>query len=175
MESILSALAHPFAWGLLAGLVFAAWAFFGGWSARRALRREVRRLEEHGRTAAEISARGNRALLEEIAELKKANENLRISLAALENKPDRAELRKLYLYDKTVHLMFERAPGFAPAWEAGLKEAQDEMDKISGGVLPWIRRLVHPSLGAGGGGAPPAGAAGGEEGKENRQGIPGKA
>lgn len=149
MEIILGALAHPFTWGLLVGLIFAAWAFFGGWSARRTLKREVRRLEEHGRTTAEINAKGNQALLDEVAELKKANENLRISLAALKDKPDRAELQKLYLLDKGVHLMYERAPGFAPAWEGILKEVQVEMDKTSSGLLPWIRRIVRPSLGAG--------------------------
>ncbi len=149
MEIILGALAHPFTWGLLVGLVFAAWAFFGGWSARRALKREVRRLEEHSRTAAEINAKGNQALLDEVAELRKANENLRISLAALKDKPDRAELQKLYLLDRGVHLMYERAPGFAPAWEGILKEVQAEMDKTSSGLLPWIRRIVRPSLGPG--------------------------
>lgn len=159
MEIILGALAHPFTWGLLVGLIFAAWAFFGGWAARRELKREVRRLEEHGRTAAEINAKGNQALMDEVAELKKTTENLRISLAALKEKPDRAELQKLYVLDKAVHLMYERVPGFAPAWEGIVKEAQAEMDKTATGLLPWIRRIVHPSLGPG---KPQAGESGGE-------------
>lgn len=158
METLLTVIAHPFTWGLLAGLVFAAWAFFSGWGAKRALRREVRRLEEHCRTSSELSAKGAQTLRGELEELKEKNKNLEISLAALMDKPDRAEVRQLYLYDKAVHLMYERAPGFAPAWQAALKEAQAEIDKTSTGILPWIRRIIHPLPGAqGGAGALPAG------------------
>jgi hypothetical protein len=144
MELILGVLGHPFTWGLLVGLIFAAWAFFGGWSARRALKREIRRLEDHCRTAADLNARGQQALMDENATLKGQNENLRISLAELKNKPDRAEIQKLYLFDKAVHLMTARAPGFATAWESVLQEAQAEIDKTSTGILPFMRRIIHP-------------------------------
>lgn len=149
MEILLTALAHPFTWGLGLGLVFAAWAFFSGWSAKRALRREVRRLEDHCRTAADLSAKGTQSLQDELASLKEQNKNLQITVAELKNKPDRAELQKLYVLDKAAALMTERAPGFAAAWQAALKEAQAELDKTSTGILPWLRRIVHPSLGAG--------------------------
>ena len=144
MEIILTALSNPFTWGLLVGLIFAAWAFFSGWSTRNALRREVRRLEDHCRTANELAAQGTQKLQAELADLKTQNENLRISLAALKDKPDRAELQKLYVLDKAAALMTERAPGFAPAWQAALKEAQAELDKTATGLLPWIRRVIHP-------------------------------
>ena len=148
MDILLKALAHPFTWGLGLGLVFAAWAFFSGWSAKRALRREVRRLEDHCRTAADLSAKGTQVLQEEVAGLKEQNQNLQITVSELKNKPDRAELQKLYVLDKAAALMTERAPGFAAAWQAALKEAQAELDKTSTGLLPWLRRIVHPSLGA---------------------------
>lgn len=144
MEMIWVVLGHPFTWGFLAGLVFAAWAFFSGWSARRSLKREIRRLEDHCRTAAELNARGQQALMDENADLKSKNENLRISLAELKNKPDRAEIQKLYLFDKAVHLMIARAPGFAIAWESALQEARTEIDKTSTGILPFMRRIIHP-------------------------------
>lgn len=146
MDILVKVFSSPFVWGLLLGLVFAAWAFFSGWGAKRALRKEVRRLENALRTQTEVSASGRQAILDENAELKKANENLRVSLAALQAKPDKAELRQLHVYDKAVHLMFERAPGFSSAWESALKEAQAELDKTSAGLLPFIRRIVHPSL-----------------------------
>ena len=85
MEILLTAIAHPFTWGLLVGLIFAAWAFFSGWGAKRALRREVRRLEEHCRTASELSAKGTQSLQKEVGELKEKNKNLEISLAALKD------------------------------------------------------------------------------------------
>ena len=148
MEILLTAIAHPFTWGLLVGLIFAAWAFFSGWGAKRALRREVRRLEEHCRTASELSAKGTQSLQKEVVELKEKNKNLEISLAALKDKPDRAELQKLYVLDKAAALMTERAPGFAAAWQTAQKEAQAELDKTSTGLLPWIRRVIHPAASA---------------------------
>ena len=45
MDILKQVLAHPFTWGLLVGLIFAAWAFFSGWAGRRALRCDVKRLE----------------------------------------------------------------------------------------------------------------------------------
>jgi hypothetical protein len=153
-DILINVLTAHFTWGLLIGLVFAAWAFCSGWSARRTLRREVRRLEEHCRTQLELDAKGRQALLDENASLKQQAENLRISLADLKNKPDKAELLKLHLYDRAVHLMYERAPGFASAWESTLKDAQAELDKTATGFLPFIRRLVRPSLGTGSAAAP---------------------
>lgn len=151
MEILLTALAHPFTWGLGLGLVFAAWAFFSGWAGKRALRREVRRLEEHCRTAVALNAKGTQAMQEEADGLKEQIKNLQITVAELKNKPDRAELQKLYVLDKAAELMTERAPGFAAAWQAALKEAQAEMDKTATGFLPWIRRIVYPALGSGAG------------------------
>ena len=140
MEILLKVIAHPFTWGLLVGLIFAAWAFFSGWGAKRALRREVRRLEDHCRTASELSAKGTQTLQKEVEELKEKNKNLEISLAALKDKPDRAELQKLYVLDKAAALMTERAPGFAAAWQAALKEAQAELiSKLSEGVIAAFR------------------------------------
>lgn len=151
----------PFTWGLVAGLVFAVWALAAGRSAKKTLRKEVRRLEgevqrleTHCRTANELNAKSQQGLMDENAQLKASNENLRISLAALKDKPDRAELQQLYKLDKAVHLMYARAPGFAPAWESAMQEAQAELDKTASGVLPWIRRIV--SFGGGHGGTPPA-------------------
>lgn len=148
MELILTALTNPFTWGLLVGLIFAAWAFFSGWSAKRALRREVRRLEDHCRSANDLNAKGTQAMQSEIAKLEEQNRNLQITVAELKNKPDRAELQKLYVLDKAAALMTERAPGFAAAWQLALKEAQAEIDKTSTGLLPWIRRVIHPAASA---------------------------
>ena len=169
MDILLKALAHPFTWGLGLGLVFAAWAFFSGWAAKRALRREVRRLEDHCRTAADLSAKGTQSLQDELAGLKEQNKNLQITVAELKNKPDRAELQKLYVLDKAAALMTERAPGFAAAWQAALKEAQAELDKTSTGLLPWIRRIIHPSLVSGDGGADGALSPGSEGGSGDSQ------
>ena len=139
-------LTNPFTLGLLLGLAVAAFVAVGGWNRRRALVKDNRLLREHLHTQMTITSQGNRAQHDEIASLKQRNENLRISLAALKNRPDKAELRTLYLYDKAIHLMYEKAPGFAPAWESIIKEAEAEMDKTSTGLVAWVRKAIRPSL-----------------------------
>ena len=155
MDILKQVLAHPFTWGLLVGLIFAAWAFFSGWAGRRALRCDVKRLEgemlrlkDHIRTSTELNAEGTKALEAKAKTLEEQNKNLQITVAELKNKPDRAEIQKLYILDKAAERMTARAPGFAPAWQSALQEAQAELDKTATGVLPLLRRIIHPSLSA---------------------------
>ena len=142
-------LTHPFTIGLALGLAFALFVAIGGWNKRRTLRKDNRQLREHLHTQLTINSKGNQALQAEIEQLKKQSENLRISLATRTSRPDKSELRTLYLYDKTIHMMYEKAPGFAPAWESTMREAEIEMDKMSTGVLAWVKRIIRPSLGSG--------------------------
>lgn len=142
-------LTHPFTLGLLLGLAITALVAITAWSRRRALAKENRLLREHLHTQMSINAQGNQAQMEQIATLTKQNENLRISLAVLKDRPDKSELRTLYLYDKAIHLMYEKAPGFAPAWENVLREAELEQEKASTGVMAWVRKVIRPSLATG--------------------------
>lgn len=142
-------LSHPFTLGLLLGLVITAVVAINGWLKRRSLVKDNNLLREHLQVQMTINTKGNQETLQELEQLKKQNENLRVSLAALKNRPDKSELRTLYLYDKAIHMMYEKAPGFAPAWESFLKEAEAEMEKISTGFVAWARKVIHPSLTAG--------------------------
>ena len=167
MDILAKIFTSPFTWGLLVGFIFAAWAFCSGWTAKRNLRRQVGRLEgqiadlkRNLSTQVEVAANDRQALRTENADLKQRVDNLTISLATLQNKPGRAELRQLHLYDKAVHLLCERTPGFSPAWETALKEAQAELDKTSSGILPFLRRIIHPSLSSPPASLPPPAASG---------------
>ena len=42
--------------------------------------------------------------------------------------------------------MSERAPGYAPAWENCVKEAESEVIKTETGLLPFIKKVFRPSL-----------------------------
>ena len=136
----------PVLLAILGGAALALLVAFSGWRRRRALSKENRRLREHLNLQMTIQSAGQQKVLEEVEQLKRQNENLRISLAVLKNGPDRAELRMLHLYDHAIRLMAARAPGFAPAWEAALKEAEAELEKTETGLVAWIRRAVRPSL-----------------------------
>lgn len=142
-------LQHPFTIGLGVGLLGAVIVWVNAWRKRRALVQENRTLKEHLHTQMEITARGSSNTQKELADLRQQNENLRITNAALQQKPGRAELQTLAVYDKALHLMFERAPGFSGAWEGAVKEAEATVQKTEKGLLPLLRKAFRPSLGTG--------------------------
>jgi len=149
MELLLELLKNPFVLGLLLGLACALVIAAGSWSKRRSLQKDNSLLREHLHCQMTINTKGNHAILEEIEQLKQQNENLRISLAALKNRPDKSELQTLYLYDKAIHLMYEKAPGFALTWESIMKESEIEMEKTSNGLIAWARKVIRPAFAAG--------------------------
>ena len=38
--------------------------------------------------------------------------------------------------------MFEKAPGFAPAWQITLKEAEEELQNAESGIIPFFKRMT---------------------------------
>ncbi len=153
MEILTEALKHEFTWGLLLGLLIAGFLWKSGFSARRRSARDIKRLETeikdlqgHLNTQLKINASGNEALQTELASLKQQNETLRINYATLQQKPGRAEQRQLQSYEIAIRSMREQAPGFAPAWEKALRDAEAEVDASESGLKKLIRRVI-PGLG----------------------------
>lgn len=155
---------HPMVLGLLLGLliglavVFFTWK--AGFSARRVLGRDIRKLENelrelqgHLNTQLKINAQGNDTLQKELDELRRQNENLRVSLASLQSKPGKAELRHAQITENAVRLMREQAPGFAPAWEKALRQAETELEAGESGLKKLVRRVI-PGIGMSGSSAP---------------------
>lgn len=149
-------LKHPFTLGLLLGLAVAAVAWKSGFSARRRLGRDIRKLENdmrelqgHLNTQLKINAHGNDTLQRELEELRRQNENLRVSVATLQSKPGKAELRHLQVTESAVRLMREQAPGFAPAWEKALRQAEAELEAGESGLKKLVRRVI-PGIGMSG-------------------------
>jgi DNA repair exonuclease SbcCD ATPase subunit len=158
-------LKHPFTLGLLLGLAVAAVAWKSGFSTRRRLGKELRKLENdmrelqgHLNTQLKINAQGNDTLQRELEELRRQNENLRVSVATLQSKPGKAELRHLQVTDSAVRLMREQAPGFAPAWEKALRQAEQDLEAGESGLKKLVRRVI-PGIGMSGAGSTAASAA----------------
>lgn len=158
MDYLISALQTPFTWGLLLGLLIAAFLWKSGLTARRhalaearRLQGELRDLQGHLNTQLKINASGNQNLNAELESLRAQNENLRINLATLQQKPGRAETRQFQIQESALRVMREQAPGFAPAWEKALRQAESEMEAADKGLLKLVRRVI-PGLGAPGGG-----------------------
>ncbi|QJE98299.1 hypothetical protein [Luteolibacter luteus] len=168
MDQFWEYLKHPFTLGLLLGLAVAAVAWKSGFSARRRLGKDIRKLENelrelqgHLNTQLKINAQGNDAVQKELEEMKRQNENLRVSLASLQSKPGKAELRHAQMTENAVRLMREQAPGFAPAWEKAMRQAEVELEAGESGLKKLVRRVI-PGIGMSGG---PATATGTQEGE----------
>jgi hypothetical protein len=135
-------LSNPFFRGLAVGLL--VWLFF--WIRSifriRELNNNVRKLREHLHTKLEIDSAENERRKQEIETLKQERDNLRNMVQVLNQKPDRQEIRQNQVYQRAVDIMFEKAPGFAPAWQITLKEAEEEMRNAEKGIIPFFKRLT---------------------------------
>lgn len=154
MDLLLDAARSPFVWGLALGLLIAAFAWKSGFTARRhalaeakRLQSEMRELQGHLNTQLKINASGNEAITTELASLRTQNETLRVNLSSLQQKPGRAELRQLQIHDTALRALREQAPGFAPAWEKAVRQAEAELEAADKGLLKLVRRVL-PGLGA---------------------------
>jgi predicted nucleic acid-binding Zn-ribbon protein len=148
-------LKQPFTWGLSTGLGICFFTWKSGFSRGRQLQKEIRKLEQeikdlqgHLNTQLKINAHGNSSLQTELEELKRHNENLRMSLATLQNKPGRAEMRHLQVMEGAVRSMREQAPGFAAAWERAMRDSEAEANAADSGLKRLVRRVM-PGSGTG--------------------------
>lgn len=147
---------HPFTWGLLLGLLVAAFIWKSGFSGNRVTKRELRRVEgemrelqAHLNTQLKINASGNETLQTQLEELRLQNENLRVNFASLQHKPGRAEMRTLRAQEIAVAKLREQAPGFAAAWEKALRDADAELEAAEGGLMKLMKRVM-PTMGSSG-------------------------
>lgn len=90
----------------------------------------------------ELESEGLDRLKKENEDLKKQNENLRISIQTYAQKPGRKELQRLSVYQTAVDRLIINSPGFGAAWQAALKESEDEFEKTYVGVQAFIRKLI---------------------------------
>ena len=136
---------NPFAKGLSLGIIFCIFVYFRGFLRRYELTKEIDRLRGHLHTKLEIDAADNERRKAELERLKQEKDNLQITVQALNHKPGRKEIRQYFIYQTALDIMFEKAPGFAPAWQITLKEAEALFEKSERGVVPLLKRLMPSS------------------------------
>ncbi|MBL0708331.1 MAG: LapA family protein [Sulfurimonas sp.] len=112
----------------------------------RVHKRELKEYKEHLNRQMKITDLGNKNLEQDLQDLKKENENLRISVKTLGQKPGRAELRLLNIYDGALRKMMLKAPGFSSAWEVALQEAEKEYEDNEKGFKSIIKKVFGPSI-----------------------------
>lgn len=152
METLLDVLAEPFTWGLILGLALVVVVWRSGAKDKKFLKTELKRVKEengelqgHLNTQLKINAKGNELLQNQLDELKEQNETLRVNLNAIQQKPGKTEQRRLEIMETAVSVLREQAPGFAPAWEKALREAEDDYVAAEGGLKKLMRK-VAPSF-----------------------------
>jgi len=142
-------LTHPyvmcFAGGFLLAVIILGSFMWNLFTKKRSLSREVKKLKESLATKFSIEAESTERLKNDAEEVRKANENLRISVQTLKQKPKRQEVWTLQVYDRTVEKMRAKAPGFAAAWQQYMEEAEQEIDQSLTGKIPFIAKLIRPS------------------------------
>lgn len=104
-------------------------------------KKELKEYKEHLERQMKITDAGNKTLVDEMNSLKKDNENLRISVKTLGQKPGRAELRQFNIYDTALRKMMLQAPGFSSAWESALQEAEREYEENETGFKQIIGKV----------------------------------
>ncbi len=138
----MAVISNPFAKGLALGLLFCVIIYIRGFIRRNELTKEVNRLRSHLHTKLEIDSSENERRKSELEKLKQERDNLRITVQSLNQKPGRKEIRQYFIYQTALDIMFEKAPGFAPAWQITLKEAEGLFEKSEKGVVPLLKRLM---------------------------------
>ncbi len=136
------------------GILIIIASFITGWfgsyvKSRFEVRRhkkDIKGFKEHLNRHMSISAEGSKSLELDLEKLKKENENLRVSVNTLGQKPGRAEIRLLNIYDGALRKMTLTAPGFASAWEASLQEAEKEYEENEKGFKSIVKKIFTPSL-----------------------------
>jgi len=135
-------LGNPFLRGLLIGLLVAAGLWIRSLIKVRQLRADIKKLREHLHTKLEIDSADNERRKADMEKLKSERDNLRNMVQVLNQKPGKQEIRQAQIYQKAAEIMFEKSPGFAPAWQITLKEAEAEMRSAEKGILPFIKRMT---------------------------------
>ncbi|MFT7004712.1 MAG: hypothetical protein ACJAWW_002077 [Sulfurimonas sp.] len=112
----------------------------------RAYKKELKEYKEHLNRQMKITNEGSKNLEKDLERFKIENENLRISVKTLGQKPGRAELRLLNIYDGALRKMMLKAPGFSSAWEVALQEAEKEYEENEKGFKSIIKKVFGPSI-----------------------------
>ena len=145
MEELTQLTDYPFLFGLVIGLVIAVVFWVRFVFKARQLNGEIKKLREHLHTKFEIESADNERRKQELNQLRQERDNLRNMIQVLNQKPGKQEVRQTQIYQKAVETMFEKSPGFAPAWQITLKEAEEEMRNAEKGILPFFKRMTSSS------------------------------
>ncbi len=138
MDNFLIGLACGIAVAIITAIYFGAKLS----SLRKEKKTEVEKYKNMLSERMELESAGLNKIKAENEELKKTNENLRVSLLAMREKPGRKELERLQVMQTAADRLVLNSPGFAPVWQAALKDSEEEFRKMYSGLVPFLKRHV---------------------------------
>ncbi|MBO6001591.1 MAG: hypothetical protein J6P81_07385 [Spirochaetales bacterium] len=128
--------------GLVIAIIVYIWQKMGKGEIEKKSKQEIARLKNLLADRMDIESEGVTKLRKENEELKKANENLRITNANLAQKPGRAEVQRLHIYQQAVDRLVINSPGFGAAWQSALKESEEEFAKTYTGTQAFWKKVL---------------------------------
>lgn len=146
MSDITQSLSNPlntFVYGFLLGGVFLLMAMWNHWKTRR----EFTRYKTHLSDKLELDSRNLQELNKERTRLAQENENLRVQVARLNEKPENKAQRELEVLARAEKHMMINAPGFAPAWEMAKTQAAASLQSEETGQS-FPQRIFRKLLGS---------------------------
>lgn len=146
MSDIAHSLSNPlntFVYGFLLGCVFLLMAFWSHWKTKR----EFTRYKTHLSDKLELDSRNLQELNKERTRLAQENENLRVQVARLNEKPENKAQRELEVLARAEKHMMINAPGFAPAWEMAKTQAASSLQSEEAGQS-FPQRIFRKLLGS---------------------------
>ncbi len=128
--------------GLVIALFVYIWQKVGKSDIEKRSKEEIAKLKGLLADRMDIESEGVTKLRKENEELKKLNENLRITNASLAQKPGRAEVQRLHIYQRAVDRLVINSPGFGAAWQSALKESEEEFANIYNGTQAFWKKVL---------------------------------
>lgn len=115
---------NTFIYGFVLCAIFLVQSLWAHWKTKRELKRYKGMLSDK----LDLDSKQNQDLNKERATLKQENENLRMQIARLNERPDNKMQRELEILARAEKQMVISAPGFAPAWEMAKSAALGQLE-----------------------------------------------
>lgn len=128
--------------GLIVALVVYIWQVSAKKDIEKKGKAEIARLKGLLADRMDIESEGLNKIKKENEELKSSNENLRITNAQLSQKPGRAEVQRLQVYQQAIDRLVINSPGFGAAWQSALKESEEEFAKTYTGTQAFWKKVL---------------------------------
>lgn len=116
---------NTFIYGFVLCGIFLVQSLWAHWKTKRELKRRKDMLSDK----LDLDAKQSQDVKKDLAALKQENENLRMQVVRLNERPDNKLQRELEILARAEKQMVISAPGFAPAWEMAKSTALSQLEE----------------------------------------------